>query len=662
MKQKYMDEDEILKFIEDYIKNVKIDYALLLNGTWGSGKTFFIKNKLIKKLNNTYAKEKLNKKDTKDENIKAKKPIYISLYGLNSIAEIKSQLLQSMIRSEKIKKFMPVINIGTSIIDDIVKASSNISKVSEKIEDLFSSLYKLNNTVIFFDDLERSNININLVLGYINQLVEHNHLKVVLIADENKIGKLNYEDNKELKYLTVLNKHIDFQQTEKTNNIIDNVPKNNEQFTVEDIEKRSKMLFRENIFYNEIKEKLIGQTIYFKPNIKNIYDIIAAKIISDAEVRNVVIERKELLIDIISKKEHWNLRTIQFIFQTYEILAKISMEEVNLREFKNQYLTNLFEYCTLKSIQIKNGKKSYNWEESQEFGAVYLGNEKSEYIYRNYVNGFRFVDDYLMYSYIDRATIKEVIKNYIYVETLEIKNPEDPLYKLKQYWLIPEKELEKIVDDTIYNIGENKYVLNQYSKIVFYFACISDMEICEDKIKNAIKLLEENIKADRVQGKFEEEQIYSTSPSVTKKYNKFIKNIRILVNEKNKKNKKEEIITILNNNHWGSELKKYCEKNIGQFLAEKKYAYLLDLNLIISNVENKEIKQIYEFYYSLQKVYSISSVKDYFIEDKRTLIDLKKELSKIHNVDKVKKHIINLIIDYLKDVINVLDTKIQPKN
>ena len=145
-----------------------------------------------------------------------------------------------------------------------------------------------------------------------------------------------------------------------------------------------------------------------------------------------------------------------------------------------------------------------------------------------------------------------------------------------------------------------------------------------NKIKNAIKLLEENIKADRVQGKFEEEQIYSTSPSVTKKYNKFIKNIRILVNEKNKKNKKEEIITILNNNHWGSELKKYCEKNIGQFLAEKKYAYLLDLNLIISNVENKEIKQIYEFYYSLQKVYSISSVKDYFIEDKRTLIDLKK--------------------------------------
>ena len=93
-----------------------------------------------------------------------------------------------------------------------------------------------------------------------------------------KFGKLNYEDNKELKYLTVLNEHIDFQQTEKKD-IMGNHQQGNTTFTIEDIENRSKMLFRENIFYNEIKEKLIGQTIYFKPNINNIYDIMANEII-----------------------------------------------------------------------------------------------------------------------------------------------------------------------------------------------------------------------------------------------------------------------------------------------------------------------------------------------------------------------------------------------
>ena len=328
-----MDEDEVISLIDNYVKNVKIDYAILLDGAWGSGKTKFIQEKVIKKLNDDYKKEKSKTKDDKDENIKAKRPIYISLYGINSIDDIKSQLLQSIIRSEKIKKYIPIINIGATIVDDIVKSCSNVSDISKKIEDLVTFFYKLDNTVIFFDDLERCNLNINLVLGYINQLVEHNHLKVVLIADENKIGKLNYEDNKELKYLTVLNEHIDFQQTEKKD-IMGNPQTNSATFTIEDIENRSKMLFRENIFYNEIKEKLIGQTISFRPNINNIYDIMATKIISNAEVKDIVMAKKELLISIISQKRHWNLRTLQFIFQTFETLAKTSMEEVNLKEFK----------------------------------------------------------------------------------------------------------------------------------------------------------------------------------------------------------------------------------------------------------------------------------------------------------------------------------------
>ena len=34
-----MDEDEVISLIDNYVKNVKIDYAILLDGAWGSGKT-----------------------------------------------------------------------------------------------------------------------------------------------------------------------------------------------------------------------------------------------------------------------------------------------------------------------------------------------------------------------------------------------------------------------------------------------------------------------------------------------------------------------------------------------------------------------------------------------------------------------------------------------
>ena len=68
-----------------------------------------------------------------------------------------------------------------------------------------------------------------------------------------------------------------------------------------------------------------------------------------------------------------------------------------------------------------------------------------------------------MYSYIDKAAIKTTLENYIYVKTLEIENPNDPLYKLKKYWLIPEQELENIVDEIIDNISKNKIC----SKFIF---------------------------------------------------------------------------------------------------------------------------------------------------------------------------------------------------
>lgn len=49
---------------------------------------------------------------------------------------------------------------------------------------------------IIFDDLERCSIVIPNILGYINQFVENNGLKVIVIANEDEIIKLDQLDNK----------------------------------------------------------------------------------------------------------------------------------------------------------------------------------------------------------------------------------------------------------------------------------------------------------------------------------------------------------------------------------------------------------------------------------------------------------------------------------
>ena len=72
----YLKEDEIEQVIIIYITREKINYAILLDGVWGCGKTFFVKNKIIPKID--------------DET--SKKSIYVSLYGLSDIRDIDKQI------------------------------------------------------------------------------------------------------------------------------------------------------------------------------------------------------------------------------------------------------------------------------------------------------------------------------------------------------------------------------------------------------------------------------------------------------------------------------------------------------------------------------------------------------------------------------------------
>src|SRR4051812_47573516 len=70
--------NNIEKIIRSYLE-IETSYALLINGKRGIGKTFFIKNKIQPQIGNI--------KVYHDQR-KSYKPVYISLYGLNSIDEV----------------------------------------------------------------------------------------------------------------------------------------------------------------------------------------------------------------------------------------------------------------------------------------------------------------------------------------------------------------------------------------------------------------------------------------------------------------------------------------------------------------------------------------------------------------------------------------------
>ena len=157
--------NEIENVIAEYLNNSRAEYAVMIDGDWGSGKTYFLTHSLIRIM------------ETIDiGRDKRRKYAYVSLYGANSIDEISKEIVFQCFGKKNKKKF--------EAADSVMETASNILTASlgavnidlSKIKDTLAKI-NINNWIICFDDLERCCLPINEILGYINRLVEHNKCK-----------------------------------------------------------------------------------------------------------------------------------------------------------------------------------------------------------------------------------------------------------------------------------------------------------------------------------------------------------------------------------------------------------------------------------------------------------------------------------------------------
>lgn len=180
----------IQEYLENYLKLSNPEYAILLNGKWGSGKTYFI---------DTFIREH------KEANIKF---IKISLFGLKDTNSIDEEIFQNLhpLLGSKYAKITgnilkSALKLGVNLDwnqDDRKDGTANIDLKEFNLLDFFSDKKKTKQEIIFiFDDLERTEINLKEVLGYINYLVEQSNFKVIILANEEKINDDDYKEFKE---------------------------------------------------------------------------------------------------------------------------------------------------------------------------------------------------------------------------------------------------------------------------------------------------------------------------------------------------------------------------------------------------------------------------------------------------------------------------------
>jgi hypothetical protein len=272
---------DINQYITDYLdyycglENAP-GFAVLLKGEWGSGKTSFIKR---------YCKSLREQK---------RKCLYVSLNGVTSFSEIEEAFLQQQIPFLASKPVAIGRNLITQVLKNSLKldvndaATLNLTTPSMKLTELFTNLEQ---SILIFDDLERCSIDIVNRLGYINSFVEQKGLKVIIIANEDKIFE-NYKD---------------------------------------------------------IKEKLIGKTFNISPDI---YGSLNAFIedIKDLNIQGFFIKNIEFMKKLYEQAKCSNLRILKQIILDFErIYEKLDDKGKN----KQEVLQEIIQLLTIFSIEIK---------------------------------------------------------------------------------------------------------------------------------------------------------------------------------------------------------------------------------------------------------------------------------------------------------------------
>jgi len=178
--------------------------VIVLKGSWGIGKTYFWEN---------YIQEKIKEKELSQTAYS-----YISLFGLNSLVELKSRIFQTgkILQSpEQVKKeledsyqseneilrFMLGMNSGSQDILRHLRSLFNIGKImpaSKQFSPLIDLLeYGLiKNYLICLDDIERKekSLSISQLMGLIDELSKRKGCKIILILNNKTLNDSDEEE------------------------------------------------------------------------------------------------------------------------------------------------------------------------------------------------------------------------------------------------------------------------------------------------------------------------------------------------------------------------------------------------------------------------------------------------------------------------------------
>ena len=410
------------KYIEqiftDYIKAKGTQHAILLNGSWGCGKTYFWRNTLeeIAKVNHF-------------------KTIYVSLNGISKIDDLAHQFFIKLIPFFTRNQESNIIKQVTKVLGNVLnKLSANYfnTDLSEIFEGVIIERFNFSEYIVCFDDLERCQIPVKEVLGFINNLVEHKNLKAIILANELEVEKSDG--------------------------------------------------------YERIKEKVIGHDLKFESDIFSILPILFSKYKEKTDFYDFLTSQKDFIIEILVEYKQDNLRIISFYLDTLERIfpALNNIEAEHIREivFFSAIITIEYKSGGLSSVDYKDFKDLdkineylFSWSITNEMeNSAERTKTYAEVFYEKYLDKriktyffYPSIYSYILSGYFNQTDLEnEIKKHYSEVIPKEVRDFRALInYKFRE---LSDDDFESLTKSVLKYAKEGKYSIYDYVQIAIFFS------------------------------------------------------------------------------------------------------------------------------------------------------------------------------------------------
>lgn len=595
---KSLNDEELINVIEEYILSDN-EYAILIDGEWGSGKTYFAENKLVKHFNNL-----------KESGATNKECIYVSLYGVNSKQEIENKMTEKILEqsSKNYGKFLARSFKNTKSLSNIINVvipedvTNQIGKID--IASIINKFQCVESQILIFDDLERVEMDYNEVFGFINEYIEHKKNKCIIFVNQCEIQKNNIMKNIELKYLTAeVMKEFNTSEKQKENGKI---------LDKEILSRDVVELYSDDLSYKKIKEKVIGKEIKYIPNITEVCKKLADEIIKEEKTKEILINCASTIEKRMQREKHCNIRTLKLIIEKFKtIVIELESSEIKNIEFYDVILNDVLLALLSSFIEKKKNDRVRIW------GA------KEHYIPGDYPE-FRFIDNFIMTEKLDVKYMIESLNDYdnILKNEIENSNNKEIKYLRNNYYIMEDNELETILKTIKGKLEKDDYKIISYPQILEILLVIEMYELSETKFEEYFELMKQNIKCNPGYYCFDDD-VYLLADNSLHKFRDCMNELRELLEKEQKQKRMFGMNAIINGeNCWGKKLNEYLEQYSGYesnfFIKE------IDVEHLIEILKESETQDIFE----VRRIFYNSKIKEEDIEKINNLINLLDELIK----------------------------------